>query len=764
MTDTQTYQPKSTPTILLTLDAFGAAVAEDIRQLFVQNDDARQAATIILALDDADGLTSLTPVPADSMLGKMMAGQAPLSAVLEESMRHLRTEQSLARAGLADMVNPPLDIFILGDLSQRKTAQALFPALLLVEELLEPDPYGEAHLLLNVARFTGEESDISASDLLVLLQGLEALRLADVATAKKMLQTWTEVHAWRPLSTQIYLFDASKEGGREVSDRVEMRIIMGNVLMAFMSAGLAQKMTTRVSEAALLELKSPFHSAGATMMGFAPQPVIDQCAARLGKAFIQEELLAESQPPGHVFSDWQENLEREMGGIRAWTMDAVAETPLEFHADERHMWLGLHFSGFDFDHVAPQRWADVIATYDVMFARTKAPKIQEMLNERIGKLKQRTLQQLNEALVALPQHPGLYPGGLNASRQILRSLDERMEARMAELEMKEKSLPDLEAQLARLAKESQDVPGIRPFLLRLFLLSVMVFYLVQMLSAALSSQTGLSVMAGWLAGGIAVLATVLAALFWLHRKERHLIELREACIRTAEARNAHRLEAYLRAELAELMQSLRSMVEKDRQRLYELEEALTTLVTESQLQQGVPSSPFRLQAADENFIDWAYQRWQPDLDTMRRALLEEQHLLAEWRTTSAETIRQRLLAFSRHQFEAIHALPLAEVLRHRRDEGRDVLSTLQRSATPLLRPDFDEIGGGRYAQLNQMVVLPLGGLAKSGHSTDENWEWVNGLHPHLLFALRVRHLLPLASLQSLQRRAARSAVQEETML
>ena len=528
MTDTPTYHPKPTPTILLALDSFGAAVAEDVLKLFVQENDARQAATIILTLDDAGKLTPMTPAPADSVLGKSIAEQASLAAVLEESVRHLRTEACLTQAGLADMANPPLDVFILGDLRQQRTAQTLFPMLLVVEELLESDPYGEAHLLLNIARFSGEESDIDARELLTLLQGLEALRLADMTAARKSLQPWTEVQTWRPISTQIYLFDAAKEGGREASDLAEMRIIMGNALIAFMAAGLAQEMATRVSRTALLELKAPFHSAGAAMMVFDPQPVINQCGMRLSQSFIQSELLAESRPPSHVFTDWQEDVAEKIGDVRAWMADAVAETPLEFHADERRMWLGLHFTGFDFDHVSPQRWADVVGAYDAMFARTKAPKIQEVLNERIGKLKQRTLQQLDEALDALPQHPDLYPGGLSAARQMLRNLGEQLEARLDALKIEEKSLPDLEAQLARLAKESQSVPGIRPFLVRLFLLSVMVFYLVQMLASALLAHTGVSAVAGWIAGGLAVLLTVLAAFFWLHRKERHLVDLREA--------------------------------------------------------------------------------------------------------------------------------------------------------------------------------------------------------------------------------------------
>ncbi len=766
MTGSSLFQSKPTPTILLALDTFAIEVMGDVQRVFVQEDAARQTVTLGLALDGSGNLSLLTPASTNSVLDKLISEQAPLPVLLEEAMRLLRTDEVLARAGLAELRNPPLDVFILGDLRHRETAQALFPALALVDQLLASDPYGEAHLFLNIARFASddEHDDVDADGLISLLKGLGALRSGHIAAARESLKSWVNNDVLRPIDAHIYLFDRAKEGRREVRDIDEIRTIMGNVLMAFMSAGLAQEMASRVSRTTVIELEAPFHSAGAAMIFFDPQPVIEQCAARLSREFITEELVAEAQPPGRVFNDWLTGLKEETGAVQEWMIAALEDTPLELHAHDRRMWLGLHFSGFDFDHVSPQRWAKVIATHDAMFAQSQAPKIQDTLNENIEKLRQRTRQRLDAAVDELPQRPDLYPGGLNASRQLLRRLDDWLEERLTEVESIDAGAsPDFERQLAHLAKEAQGIPDLRPFALRLFLLGVMVFYLVEMSVSTLGDVVALSAVAGWLAGGAAALIAMLASVFWLHRKERHLVALREACIRTSEARHARDLETHLRRKLADLVRDLRNKVLESQQRLGDLEASLRELTAEAASLPSQPTSPFRLRAADEAVTDWAYQRWRSSTAEMRRPLLAEQRLLRGWQSLEASALRDRLLTFSRQQFAAIRSLTLTEALRHRQDEGTKAISVLKRSSTPLLRPNFDSLGGGRYAQLNQIIILPPGGTPIRGQILDENWEVVEGIHPRLLIALRVRHLLPLASLEAVQHRAIPTAIREESI-
>ena len=399
-----------TPALVLALDALGLEVAADLESIFLHGDKRRAAVTRFLALtynvQDGPGLIPVREAqrPQErTVLTRREAGQriiehaASLRAALETELRELHTQERLIEAGLVDAAAPPLDLFVVADLTEPSASGALGPLAYLIANLLAYEPEGRAHLLLSTATFaTAGNGGTGDAQAYIALQELDALLDPVRTSVRRSLAAALGLEADAALAVATYLFDRHKEGTREVKDRKELRDILGNFLLALLSAGLAQQLGERLPIPEMIERRAFYSSGAASALVFEPRPLLETCAARLGADFI--EMGQDAVPDARAVDEWAERTEDQIAGPRRWLEQLCANTPCEIRVGADGLHLGLHFHGFRFGGVQKEDWADKIASYSVLFDRTKLPRYTQTIQENADKLTGRTTADLEAAV------------------------------------------------------------------------------------------------------------------------------------------------------------------------------------------------------------------------------------------------------------------------------------------------------------------------------------------------------------------------------
>ena len=764
-----------TPAVVLALGRLGVEVAADVQSIFLHSDERHAAVTCFLALaDGAEGprFVPLEDAPSAGMDGsqtrweasqRCVAGTARLRATLEAALRDLRTHERLIAAGLGDVLAPPLDLIIVADLTRPGAAGALIPLVLLLQDLLAHEPYGMGHLLLSTA-FADEE--ISAAQVYVALRELDALADPAQMVLGQPLAEALGLEAVTPLSFRIYLFDHRKDGMREVKDRAELRVILGNFLLALLSGRLAQRTADDIPRPEMLERRAFYSAAAATALIFQPEPLIEACAARLGADFIAAEMGPEAVPDPRLADELAAKLEATLGDLRSWLERLCIDTPCEVRATAKGVHLGLHFTGFRWEQVRREDWAETIDRYDALFGRMKLPRYRERMEENATTLARELLARQDAAIEALPQAARLYPGGLRTARRALQKLDERLEERIETLSVRGEgpTVPLHEKQdLEILERAAWNFPDLPAFVARLVLLCTVEAYALISLGAGLRRWLAVSLWLGWGVALLACMATVGAAFLWLQRKDARLIKLRSRCVHNVERKYAALLEETAQEQLVVLCQELRKRIAEALEKLERLQATLKE--TQEQLAEHWAASPqvaspFRVSAVDNTFAEWAYRRWRVPPEEMRGPLLEEHRFLAGWREVATEVLISRLLSYGRRIFAPLRTLSLEDVLRRRGDEDvAALLSALAQRTTPLLRPNFDRLGGGGHAHTGRYVLLgdpATSAFAPALNGTLSAWETVTTGDRYVALCCCTHHLIPLAALRELMRRGRRA--------
>ena len=781
-----------TPALVLVLDQLGFDMAADVEAIFLNGDSRRAAVTRFLALtyDTQDGL-ALTPVqevaarnPAPDTRREacqvIIDHAASLRAGLEAELRDLHTHQRLAQAGLGSVVAPPLDVFLVADLTDPSSSGAALPLAYLVQDLVTRQAEGKGHLLLSTASFEPADGD-GLPDALAYCALQELDTLLDPGTAaKRHLAKALGLEADAFLSLPVYLFDHHKEGTRAVKDRAELRVILGNFLLALLSGGLAQRLAGRLPQPEVLERRAFYSSGTATALVFEPKPLIEACAGRLGGEYLLAEMGPEATADPRAAAEWATRREDRMGSPRLWMERLCNNTPCEPQSDNEGLRLGLHFHGFRFDTVPKEDWADKIASYSVLFGQTKLPRYTQVIEENAKSLAEEVAADLEAALDGLPQSPQLYPGGLRTARLALQKLDERLEDRAEELSSGARAIPlHQEATLEELNTAAWNFPDLPAFIARPVILCTIEVYSLLALARGLRQHLAGHSWPLWLAalgiGGI----TAGACALWLWRKDHRLVTLRERCIRYCEMRYAALLEGKAREHLIALCGRLRGRVASAIEDLSQLEQDLTEArerleaIWEAYASAESPSegtgsgshgiavgSHFRPSASDDAVAGWVYSRWRQPPEQMRQPLLEEQDLLDGWRLVTAETLVQRLLAYGRKAFGPVWELSLGDILRRRPKSEADMLwGYMARETIPLLRPQFDRLGGGGHVQTVRHLLVADGefpGLSAAIQHTLSDWEIDPTGDPYIAICCRGKQLIPLAALQDLGHRGQRA--------
>lgn len=765
--------PAPTPGLVVAVGALGTRIAADVQTIFLRGDPRRAAATTFLTLQfaGAGGQAALVeraepqeaaPLLPQEACRQVAVAAAGLRSAIVGALRELRTHERLAAAGLDEVMAPPLDVYLVADLTDPAAAGALPPLSLLLQDILAQEPDGVGHLLLSTAAFPASEGEAAQEQALVY-------------ASLQALDTWTDPQrcaSWQPLAAQlgleqalpcglrVYLFDSRKEGTREVKDLAELVVIMGNCLLALLSGGLAQRLAAALPVSTLREHRAPYSSAGASALIFEPEILLDACAARLADEFLGAEVVPGVIPDPQLAAGWADEVIGQAGPVRRWIERVCAETPAEIRATEDEWSIGLHFARFGFERIDKEAWAEAIDNYDALFGRTKLPAYRQAMDANAQALTQALIANQDAAIEALPQQPSLYPGGLAAARRALQRLSAAWTERGEKVGAVGAALPPREKEdLAALELAAREFPDLPAFIGRLILLVTLQVYSFLTIAHGLAPDRPAGGPWAWAITALVGLLIVGACVLWLWRKARRLIVLRERCVGNSEAKYAAVLEGMARERLATLCQTLNNRISAALEQLAGLEKEVATardvLVRRQERPEGQDTF-FRVQVSDAGVVNWAYRRWRIAPEDLRQPLFVEGRLLTGWRSLTAVALVERLLTHMQPLFADVRGLTLQDVLIQRgREAAQHMLLGLPRDAVPLQRPNFDRLGGGGNANerrylVNQPTALVAGDQQLQSAFAD--WELVTG-DPYAVISCRTRQMLPLAALRELVRQS-----------
>ena len=773
-----------TPAVVLTLGQMGTQIAGEMEAIFLRGDSRRAAVTTFLTLGaDERGAARLVPLQAgdleqDGQMSRREAGEriishgARLRADLEWATREMRTHERLNQAGLGDVLAPPLDIVLLADLTEPAASGMFIPLAAICGEMVRTERDCSGHLILNAATFGGanDEADAGAG-VYAALKELEALLRLKAQAPRDRLAQALELEYAASWEFRVYLFDHRKEGTREVKDRAELHIIVGNFLLSLLSGGLAGQIARNLPAAEMHEGHAYNSSAAATALIFEPDPLIEACAGRMGAEFIIAELGQEAAPDPRLPDELAGELVQHLGGARDWVERLCADTPCELRETNGDLELGLHFSGFRFERIDKEAWGEAIATYDSMFRHVKVPRYEECIAENADSLAEECLTSQKTSIDSLPETPWLYPDGIENSRKTLQRLDERLADRADWLaRRRRRSVRNADADLDALERAAWNFPDLPAFLARMLILCVVAAYALIGLGNGLAQDHPPASLLGWIGAAAACTVIVAAMAFWLHRKDRRLIALRQQCIRNSEEEHAAALENAAREHLLGLSVALREQIAQGLTDLAALERAVGeardslaarwTSASAGWRSAGSNGQVFRPMPVDPNVADWIYVHWRQTPEGMRLPVLETHRWLVGWRDVSAQELAARLLKYGTDMFGPIQDLSLEEILVQRDGPGLEpLLLDLAREAVPLLRHDFDRLGGGGHIITGRSALLAdpgRSGLAELVKRRLPDWSVLATGDRCVAACCQVRHMIPLRALPDLVRQTRRA--------
>jgi hypothetical protein len=712
----------TTPALVLTVGSSLLDAIGEVMRIFYQSDSRRNATARFLALyaggDSLEFLPlceaaskRLPDVPSRAQVHAQFARDADLIlAGIRSTLHELRSHEKLIEVGLGGKSSLPLDVFLLADLAEPASA-SLETILPLVEGLLAHEPYAKIHLLLNIAVF--DDDPESLKNVKAGLQELQStLKSGDLAGIP-----------------QVYLFDRYKEGIWEAHDSHELQTIMGNFLMALLSGGLAQHLAYQVTQPDVEEHKAYFCSASATALIFDLQQLQQACAMRLGVEIIEAEFHSKVVPDPAPLNEMTVDFCADHANLHVWAERLCRESL--FHALPGGKELELHFSDLHFEDAPMQDWGSVIQGYDAGFKEKQFPVQLALIQKSAGELMDEFRGEMDSFIQVLPQQSRLYPGGVRAAKSVIAQLRDDLQSAQSEARDTQEVEADwntkLASRLENLEREIRALPKPPRWVYRL---------------------PGL-------------LRTPLLQLFnaiFLYREMRSISGLRQACVRLVE----QKYEALGREEIVRQLNILSKgwlvTLDKHARDVARLQSALDKLQRQFNLRTAeliASPSQFRLSILDESVLAWAYYSGSRPAEGFRHTLLGERGFLADWQKVNLKTLEERLELFCRGIYQPLAHVDLDEVLHHRngRDTNALALSLIQ-GAVPLLRPNFDQTGGGASFQLRYFQCRdPLSSSLSPSFKKDvQEWELLGTDDLFIAICCRVRMMIPSSALSPILER------------
>jgi hypothetical protein len=784
---TSTHSSHATPSlaVVLALDDFGHRLASELQTALQQDYPRLALLTICSAVNWQDPMAlRLAPVPAldlfqpeaqrlpdqSQIWANLQDPAHPLRRDLSAALHNLRAHQRLLKAGLHGRPDLDLDIYVLADLTQAGSAWLLPPLLALLGAIFRSEPTAMLHALLSVAHFptdvaqpegqAAERPDAHTVDIAPpirkTLQQIAALQCGDSLSRSSWLAELPGLPG-RYEDMQVYLFDHRKAGLLEVSHRDELQLLVGNSLAALRIGSIAQALAGKRAHV-LPGIGGSFSSLVTTELKYSPHWLVEYCATGLAQEIIQDWLgrrekgsAARDCLAGAASSTFlaqrAEAAAAELVDMRLWLARLTAETDFKVLPDADGVTLQLYLPGPEFGRLPRGEWS---STLQQLLARWEAeylPQVRSYWSEQAENLGPEVDAALSQRLEAL-----LFSGLENNSSFKAIQLCWRIVEKGLEAQYNQLKPARLKPELARKQYENQVER------LRLLLERPRQRPTWPLLHAAARREwadlhrrpNGRGV------GGLVLPWLSRTIKRWWYWTAYEQIEQREVCLQALQSYLQSACQDTLYKELGRVRERLRGSLLQAYEALERLdklsEAALQSLRAGQEKAQVhiIASSPFKLPLLSPEMSAWIYRRYCPSQADINHAVIQQFGLLSDWRTISAEVLVESLSNYGRMLFrEPLRQLNLSALLaQFPQIDLPTLLKELNDGAIPLLRANFDRLGGGNHTRETGYWLAEVEMQPRLALEIEQlpGWQFLPVMDLYRLYCCRVQHGIPLAAL------------------
>lgn len=326
------------PALIIAVGDNPRQAAAAIVPIFLRGDARRAALTdcyslaagedgspLLAPLDAAAAAAPAGPLTRREVFLRALGQSRALTESLEQALYALRMHERLIRGGWETVFPVPLNVYLAAQAADPYSAGMLLPLLSILQNLSAGMDLCRVHLLLDTAVFLGTAGEDAAAEFetAALLADLDELLGGFLVTAKtgtslrKKLDAALGLPAEAAALPAVYLFDNFKEGSIAAADRAEMRILLGNALLALLQNDLAGRLAGSLDEGEIFAGKRYYHSIGAAGVIYDPQAIQAACALKAAREFLDTIILAGSADPQRAAAEAQA-VWTDCGDLAAW--------------------------------------------------------------------------------------------------------------------------------------------------------------------------------------------------------------------------------------------------------------------------------------------------------------------------------------------------------------------------------------------------------------------------------------------------------------
>ena len=666
------------PCLVTGLGEFGCKAARNAFGIYIKGNPKRETVTTLI------DSPKFIPETEDSRNSS--------ADILRDALHRLHTLENMVEAGIEIDEIQPVNIFLTCDMLEEE-AGALIDLMDVLKQAMRDYPYARLYLLLSCALFPDESDTIKEGEKTI------QERLERVEAALYGAENVSVDFNYLPM---VFLFDHLKMGSLVVKDRRELGCMIENALTALMMGRYGNNLSNSLRVNEMRADKTFFHSMGCCLLVNQPDVLIDACAHQFAAKFIQEEFLNAISKTGVVARNHNQ-INDQIDNNRIWTDKILAENPCKLvNFSENGPELGVHFKelvlrSLDVLDLKAINWRETFNDFEKKLEEGQAKEIKAQMRSNRLELCRNYKIILSASFQKLPEKVELYPGGAQTAIEILEAFltsNKEIVDNIAKYKPRlsaDEIHADIQADMDKLDAILESAPPLPRW----------TFALPKFLQRPLA---------------------LIVRLTWLIKNWLKIAHLRTSAVAKFENKYASIFTVALDKELLSTGKSFSAPAKahiKRYKRLLEKERASFDLLQSSASGSSDAEKYilFRPRLVNEGMIAWAYQRAAPVIESCRRELIGERKLLAGWENLPAEGLRDQVLLYAREKFRKLQDIPLSDILeewaRHQQRTGGDkkkalveLFSSCAQTATPLLRPNFDRIGGMAATVFLNTLVLP----------------------------------------------------------
>ena len=770
-----------TPAIVIAVGTFGVATASEVNNIYLRGDSRRKKVSFFLTLAEKEnGEIGLFPLDSEALSHNVAADNQVDSALLprqllfqktvnssgtlrlsiEQALHSIRSHDLLTEAGWSEESNVPVNIFLLADLKDPISTGTILPLVCLLNDITYRSNLNKVHAILNTAVFPGNNENPNPNqdvDVYTFLSEMDDLLQTDSQKREGLAQA-LQCEKSMPLSTVVYLFDCHKEGSYVVRDNEQMQVMVGNAVLALMEKNMARQAAARHDPFEVSEGKCFYNSIGAVAMIYDPETLQLACAKRAAGEFIASTILSDGVDAQIALNE-ASMIEKETGDLRAWLEYCLYHLPPEIgqirldpDTSELSILLAdLKLSIIDFEMFNLISWCQEIKDYDKHFDEAIKPNVISVISNNNLQMQEIIYDKLSSVIEILPVKPDLYPGGLSNAIKTLEFLTEHNEKEIKRIQelvlVLDKKLAVVNQELEKNLEIIQGIIDLAPKL-------------------------------PWLIRKLPKFARVWAApVFYAYRYGKKLLRLQSLkteSINLLQTKYSIQVQKEAFDRIVEAISNLQDQIKSGAQDYTNLKEKIEA--AQKQLPTDWPNFPlgqsengwddvFRIPVVDSYLADWGYLKWHPPFEKWTYEFLAESGPFIDWRNISSDIIVEWLSSLGTKTYAPVWQVTIDEVFGLWKENTSGFSSTnptFQKLIAnsiiltfPLLRPDFDEVGGGGLSSISVHGLIGKQTWQNFQVTTqiaeNNNLDLVYTDDPYTGLFLKIRHSVPLNSLTEMVR-------------